>query len=207
MTLAYHSDPAVKARLLSAIKADQEADAILQGAFLTKNPDNPVGFTGCAVGCAVAAFRGTVSVDDWHGELEKDAGIPKQINYIIDGTFENLASEVAPQFVYDVFDAIPVAADLSLVVSNLMLDVLVGEPYGLIKLPDLANDVKAAVEAIVECYRRRLVGNEPTEREWQVAGELARAAWDAWDARAAYYPWLAERLIEHLANAPVGGPA
>lgn len=196
--LAYKSDPAIKAKLVAAIEADHKADAILQGSFIDKDSDNPVGFTGCAVGCAVAAFRGVVNLDEWHQVLQDETNIPRQLNYVIDGTFENLNSDDAPQFALDVFNAIEPGADLSLVVSRLMLDVLDGEPYGLLRIDDLADDVRKAVQMVADCYRRRLAGDEPSEQDWQAAGD---AAW------AAYPQWIADKLIGHLKGAPVPAKA
>ncbi len=213
--IAFHGSPAIKAQLLEELREHAAHDRIVKGQYWENGK-------GCAVGC-------TIQGDD-HSLYESRLGIPKQIAHLEDVLFEALPNEDAMRFPIEFIEAIPVGADLSLVVSNLMYDLLTDNDFGLLALPDLAEDVKTAIEAVAKCYRRRLSGDEPSKEEWSASGELAwdawdaRAAWDAWDARdardaraawaardardardarAAQRRWQRDRLLHHLANAPV----
>ena len=106
------------------------------------------------------------------------------IAYLEDAIFESLQNGDTKNFPLRFLEAIPVGADLSMVVPKFLYWLLSDEAWG---LKPTADDVKQAVSAVSECYRRRIAGDEPSEEDWERAGQAAWAAWAAradWAARA-----------------------
>jgi hypothetical protein len=184
--LAFHNDPAIKAKYVARVKAHTLADEIRQG-FYWQNGK------GCAVGC-------TIEGND-HNRYETELGIPQQIARVEDGLFEALSETDAKAFPLQFLEAIPVGADLSMVVSNLMLDILAHPEKGLLQLPRLTDRTKVAIEQVAELYRRRLAGNEPTLEEWYSSRRDAADAADAADAYAYAYAADAAYAADDAADA------
>lgn len=179
--IAFHGDPKIKEKYLARLRAHAKADEIIHGVYWEHGK-------GCAVGCTIHSSR--------HESYETELGIPTAIAYLEDSIFESLQNGDAKAFPLRFLKAIPVGADLSMVISQFIYWMLSDETWGL--KPE-AEDVKQAVNAVSECYRRRIAGDEPTQTQWEAAGTAARDAW------AAFRKASAEKLPELLAAAPVKG--
>jgi len=174
--IAFHGKESVKAEYLARVRAHAAADEIIHGKYWQEGK-------GCAVGC-------TIHGSD-HFNYETELGIPAAIAFLEDSVFESLPNGDAKNFPARFLEAIPVGADLSMVVPQFLYWMLSDEAWGL--KPE-SPDVKAAVDAVAECFKRRIAGDEPSEEDWESSVKLARAAWaarDAWDARAAWAAWAA----------------
>lgn len=207
--LAWHNDAALKERTVAALRKDREIDAFVQGTYISKDPEAALGFRGCAIGCVVQSQRGIIASDteNWHQMVEDDLGIPLVVSHLIDRIFEDLSTddEQHAQFAVDAIDAVPVGADLSLVSARFMIDILGDDEHGVLQFAGDREDVTASINQVIALYERRLDGDEPSESEWDAAAHAADAARAAARAAhcAAHWTWMSERLIHHLANAPV----
>ena len=169
--LAYHGDLSIKEKYLARIRLHAAHDEIIKGCYWQKGK-------GCAVGC-------TIHGSD-HGAYERELGIPQTIAHMEDAMFERLPNVVAMKFPERFLAAITPGADLSLVMSRLMLWLLVDPDDGVILFAD-AEDAKSAIERIAALYERQLSGDNPSPEEWSAAAATAcaAAAATAWAATAA----------------------
>lgn len=200
--LAYHNDPAIKAKYLARVRAHREADALIQGTGWDRGK-------GCAVGCTLEAYE--------HERYPIELGIPEQLAHLEDNIFEELKNGEALAWPEQFLGAIQPGADLSMVWPRFAVWLLAD----LEKIEDLADDVRACIVGVRACYERRIAGDEPSDGDWQKAGVAAwdaweaRAAWAAWDARGAraakrtatFWPDCRDELLRLLREAPVGGAA
>ena len=217
MITAWHNDHDLKAATVADLKRDHEKDHLVRGLFGELGIDSE--YRGCQVGCLVMAdmFRhGTLNEESvynvaWHAEVESRFGVPRALAYLWDRTFEGVPSAAAPVFAIASVDAVRVGADLSMVVSRVMLDVLADPENGVWKFTAEGSRQRAAVEAVGGFYIRRLAGDEPTRDEWMsarsaaddaYAAYAADAAADAAYARRTHFTWVGERIIHHTLNAP-----
>jgi hypothetical protein len=161
----------------------------------------------------------------WHGEVERQYGIPERVGHIIDSTFEHLKAPAHAAFAVEVIDAIPVGADLSLVADTLWLEALTDSEVG-VYAQDLTTEARAAVDGVIAIVRRAAAGEDvPRSEWWASAAACDRAAEDASDTPAWPFmdsaatlageatdadsmehvtaEWTAARLIRHLSAAPV----
>lgn len=99
--VAYHGDPAVKAKYLARVQAHRLADELRQCFGYWENGK------GCAVGC-------TIHGGD-HGAYETELGVPRILARLEDGMFETLPVAEAKEWPVSFLEAIPVGADLSMV--------------------------------------------------------------------------------------------
>jgi len=192
---AWHNSPDLKTQVVDRLRQHRAADEIVHGVYQELDPDTASGYRGCAIGCTLPA-QPSYNVDGidqitpgqgWHAQVEAEYGIPATIAHLIDGIFEALPTDRGEHadFAVAVIEAIPVGADLSLVSSRLMLDLLADPQRGMFQLCDEGSDARTAVEAVAGLYVRRLAGDEPSEEDWD------RAAWAAWAAGAAGAAWAA----------------
>ncbi len=178
--LAYHGDPKIKEHYLSRVRAHAAADEILHGRFWE-------GGKGCAVGCTIH------SAD--HARYETELGIPRQIAHLEDQIFEMLWPDIARKWPERFLAAIPVGADLAPIIPEFLIWTLTDPKDGILALA-LVDD-HAMVLKIAELYERRLKGDEPTDSDWNAAGDAlskapdsntshtARAVWEAREAGSA----------------------
>lgn len=183
-------------------------------------------FHGCLTGDALRAEKGYTLDDldrleggvDWHREGERFWGIPHGLGAVLDAMFEALPADECAAFAVAATRAIPVGADLGLVVDRWLLDILADSERGVVRHTAEGSAQRAAVDAVAALYRRRLSGDEPAQAEWRTArraadaaayaaADAARAA--AADAAAYAYAaarrWQAARLIHHIETAPAAG--
>lgn len=244
-TLAWHGNPALKAEVADRMRLHREHDEFLQGLYQLVNPKYASGYKGCLIGCTLppepmpdhehVALRhsdGGVEPSSppfgWHGRVEQLYGIPRTVGHLLDKIFENLPVNEGQhaRFAVESVEAAPVGADLTMVPSRLMLDILAHPERGFYQRAEEYE--RPAVGVVIELYRRRIDGDEPTERDWldgrayarrsgcEVADDAVYAViskdasqyaeavdftgdWGTSD----WWLWVAERLIHHLATAPV----
>lgn len=234
MIVAWHGDPALKAEVAARMRQHREHDEIVQGLYQLVNPKYASGYKGCLIGCTLPpepvetkwilpkdeGLEPSSPLAGWHGRVEQLYGIPRPVGYLLDKIFESLPVDEGRHawFAVESIEAIPVGADLTLVPSRLLLDVLTQ--------PEPAAQ-RVAAEQVIGLYARRVAGDEPAWQEWLDAGRgvgnvVKSAAYAGACPKAAeafayavghadarkvdrygWWHWVAERLIHHLATAPV----
>jgi hypothetical protein len=189
--IAWHGDPDLKAEVVARIAAHRVEDSIIQGLYQEIDHNLASGYRGCLIGCTLPAqAKGREPSVGWHTRVEELYGIPRAIGYLLDRIFENLPTDDGQHAVFAVasIEAVPVGADLSLVSSKLMLEILADAERGVLRHTAEGSDQRAAVEAVIALYVRRLAGDEPSRDEWLAARRDAYAADAAYaDADAAAY--------------------
>jgi hypothetical protein len=154
--IAFHGDKKIKAKYLRRVRAHAAADEIIKGQYWE-------GGKGCAVGCTIHS--------SYHGYYESELGIPEALAHLEDTIFENLPADLAKTWPHRFLSAPSVGADLALVSSRFLLEILTGEK-GVIRHAGTASQ---AVQTVADLYSRRLSGDEPDRAEWAEAAR-ARAA-------------------------------
>lgn len=230
--IAWHGDPDLKAKTVAALRLDHEQDRLVRGIYASSDPSRV--YRGCMVGCLVAnqiVVEQGINLDRnsfnlfagmWHAETASRFGVPESLAHLWDSTFEGLPYAESPQFAIDSIEAMTPGADLSLVPSLLVADILGHPERGVLANPDLAVEKRDATAEVLALFARRLAADEPTETEWEQA---SMTAYDV-QANPAYYAsgeyetyadstagmwadderdwlWIAERLIHHTRTAPV----
>ena len=172
--LAFHNDPAVKAKYLARVKAHRAADDLRHGVYWERGK-------GCAVGC-------TIHGSD-HAAYERELGIPRILARLEDGIFERLSSPHDQAWPQEFLEAIPVGADLSLVWPRFALALLADEEYGMLQYIEHARHAqqKEAIERIIALYQAwAKTGTKPAAAACaDAAAACAAAACAAADAAAA----------------------
>jgi len=162
--LAFHGKQEIKDKYVARVKAHESADEIAQGYYWEKGK-------GCAVGCTIHGRD--------HHSYEVELGIPTAIALLEDRIFEGLPNDIAKGFPLRFLEAIPVAADLSMLVPKMMLWLLIDENHGVIKHG--SEKGKLAIQSVSDLYIRKIAGETVTVSEWLIARKSAAA-----DAAAAY---------------------
>src|SRR5437899_1195851 len=143
MLTAWHNDPNLKTRIMIALHEDQNRDRYIRGNYASLMDGQ---WRGCHIGCLVMASTRATNhdatgqlVDDiehemsWHAKAEELYGIPRALAYLWDRVYEGIPGNEAPAFAVASVDAVPVGADLSLVTSHVMLDLLADPDRGVWK--------------------------------------------------------------------------
>ena len=198
--------------LLDEIVRHRKADLLRQGAY-KKEIDGKFRF--CAVGCAIETLNVKLGKDysnDNHSAYETELEIPRTLAYLEDKIFEQLPRGKAMMWPEHFIAAIPVGADLSLVVPKLMLWIMDDVKKYAKKSPQILK----AIQTVRELYRRKIKGEIITDEEWNSARKNA-AAEAAYAAEAAAYAayaaaattdayaertWQANKIREYLPNMP-----
>ncbi len=196
---AFHGDPKVKEKYLARVKAHRKADEIVKGLYWEDGK-------GCAVGCTIHGEN--------HRAYEKELGIPIQIAHLQDWLFEHLPNGEAKGLPVDFLEAIPVGADLKLVLPRFFHWILV-DPDGVIQYAQGEGEERAkeAILSVAALHNRVVKGQEVTSEQWSAARAAARAARAA--ARAARgaawaaseSAWAAARDAAWAASAAAWGAA
>lgn len=200
--LAWYNDPALKAEVSARMLQHRVEDSIIQGAYQTFAPEYASQYKGCLIGCTLpmAEVRAgkrcgcgcgewiepSIVHIDWHKQVEKLYGIPQTLNHVFDALFESLPPSRAAWFAVNTIEAIPVGADLS---------------------------------GVAELFHQDLVAQAKRSRKrlYLYADEREHAEWLEWETQNLLGEYtesvarkkaveLAEKLLEHLANAPVPNP-
>jgi len=245
MNLAWHNNPDLKTEVAERMAAHRSEDSIVQGFYQQISTQIASGYRGCLIGCTLppqplpegADVAGCNDIwgaepkapdNGWHARVEQLYGIPETIGYLLDRIFESLPADsgACARFAVDSIEAVPVGADLSMVPDRLMLDVLADPEHGMLPHMAVGSDRRPAVVQVIDLYRRRLAGDEPSDDEWidayicdyddewvhvqaAQAGHADGGAFASYALAAAgdcagprWWTWVADRLLHHLANAP-----
>ena len=173
--LAFHGNQAIKDLYVARVKAHALADEIVQGQYWGHG-------RGCAVGCTIHGSQ--------HSRYEDEIGVDRRLAYLQDRIFEGLPLAEAKEFPLAFLNAIPVGADLSLVLPRFIVWMLSDPARGTMRL--CSEQGKEATRVVVALYQRLIDGGEVSDKEWRNARKLAAdaayayAAADAAAAAAAY---------------------
>jgi hypothetical protein len=172
--IAFHGNPAIRAKYLARVRAHRAADQIVHGQYWEDGK-------GCAVGC-------TIHSSD-HASYETELGIPTALAYLEDRMFESMSNGKALEWPERFLKAVPVGADLSGVVPQFLAWLMLDETYGVAFTTTDEEIADLAAEVGLRYTAGDVDGPEATD----LANRL-RAAWaarDAWDARDAWAAWAA----------------
>ena len=156
--LAFHDDPAIKAKYVNRMKDHIAADQVIQKLSWEEETNS-----GCAVGCTLNSYS--------HEAYEEELGIPEALARLEDSIFEGLPVRDAPAFALGFLTAIHPGADLSMVTSRMC--------HWMLTSPDLDLQGKAteagrsAIVTVATLYSQRIAGNEPSDTEWSSARSAA----------------------------------
>ena len=169
--LAYLNDPTLKATMMTSLRAHKRHDDFMRGVYWAPDLGK-----GCAVGCSLEALGVPADQRDRHALYPEMLGIPEQIAKLIDNLFENLPDPDYKSWPVRIMDAIPVGADLSHVVAEWLLWLLIDKRHGVIQYATTDRQ-RQIIRDVADLYVRRLAGDEPTRDEWSTA--TAAAATDS----------------------------
>ena len=221
--LAFHNDPAIKAKYLHRVEVHAAADEIIHGTYWERGK-------GCAVGCTVHSSS--------HKAYEDELGIPRMLARLEDTLFEGQSNGKSKEFPARFLSVIQPGADLSRVGWQ-FLHWLLTEELASRDDPRVAKEIKACADVLIPltkgepCDRNaadlaRRAARAKASEYWTAVAYAAYAA-DAADAYAAYaayaadgaaavayaadaarrstrlaaYERMAEKLLELLASAPL----
>lgn len=165
--LAYHDDPALKARLIAEMREHRESERLVRGLYYDSHSGK-----GCAVGCLLKDPLGR------HARYESEFGIPAQLAHLEDALFEALPQSEAQKWPERFLEAIPVGADLGFVWPRFAIWLFTDAEHGVAR-----HDSSGACERVAALYRRFADGDKPEQREWEAAANAA-----AYAAAGAYGP-------------------
>ena len=154
--LAYHNDPAVKAKHVGRMRAHQEADELVRGAYWKDGK-------GGAVGC-------TVHSDD-HAAYETDLGMPKWFAYLEDRIFEGMSNAASRRFPLRLLSAIPVGFAAWDSLHHEFCAYLLRDVCKFDRTEDTAT--AAAVDAVIHLHER---WTEADDQAWKAARSAAYSA-------------------------------
>jgi len=181
---AFKGDKKLKKLLLDEIIRHRKADLLRQGAYKTEIDGK---FRFCAVGCAIETMNVKLGKDysnGDHGAYEKELEIPRQLAYLEDRIFENLPKEKAMMWPEQFIAAIPVGANLTMVMPKLMLWIM----DDVKKFAKKSPEVLKVIATVRELYRKKIKGEIIKNEEWISARDAAyAAAYAAYDAAYAAY--------------------
>jgi len=154
MLQAFRNDPAVKEYYLARIREHAAHDEIIKGTYWQKGK-------GCAVGCTIHSSS--------HSHYETCLGIPTAIAWMQDSIFENLPNADAMVFPEAFLLAIPVGADLSLVMPRMMLWLMSDNTYGAKRY----MENHSSINRVIKLYKDWIETNTPNEQAFIEATDEA----------------------------------
>lgn len=89
--LAYHNDPSTKLKYQNRYEEHRKADEVVQGLGYSKG-------RGCFVGCTLDAYD--------HSRFPTELGWPEWLAHLADKIFEGLSKEEAPEFGFNLLEAV-----------------------------------------------------------------------------------------------------
>jgi hypothetical protein len=196
--VAFHGDPAIKAKYLARVIAHQKADHLIRG---TGWKDSK----GCAVGCTLEAYD--------HSRYPIELGIPEWLAQVEDRLFEGMSEEKSRTWPEEFLRACPVGSDLEKIKPEFLIMILESTltTFNHVAYPEL----KKVVDGSIALWNRDdisspawieavWVARAAAEAAWAAAGaaaaEVARAAWVA-RAAAGAAAWVAAAAARAAAGA------
>jgi hypothetical protein len=165
--IAYHHDPAVKARYIARIRTHRLADDLVKGFYWMHGK-------GCAVGCTLE--------DSDHRRYETELGIPVRIAYLEDAVFEGLPNAEARMFPERFLEAIPPGGDLSSVPDAFLASLMSTLRLNPVRFPKASYAV-----GTVQALCRSAANHMPDDpASWKAAAEAIEAGMS--EGIAAAYP-------------------
>jgi hypothetical protein len=174
--LSYQGDSGLKARFVGHVLRHQAEDRVLQGTYGLIDESGQ--WKGCAVACSLRSLdevTGVRTVVDnrSHGRLAERLGIPLELAYLEDRTFEGLSVELARGWPARFAEAIPVGRDLTMVWARLALWMLSDPESGVLRLAR-SERTKSGIAGVVALYQRWVDGEKPSVEEWRKARAARR---------------------------------
>ena len=165
--IAYHNDPAIKAKLLADLQAHADADRLVKGQYWENGK-------GCAVGCTLYSL-GVDGAASNHAEYETRLGIPQMLARLEDTIFEGLPNADAMQWPMRFSAAIAPGADLSRVGWKWLHWLLTD---GLARVTDVAATaaIKQCADVLLPLTRGELADHAAADAAHAAAHAAARAA-------------------------------
>ena len=177
---AYHGDPAIKLKYVGRVRAHQDADELVRGAYWKDGKGGPLTESrfpsvirvrgaywkdgkGGAVGC-------TVHSGD-HAAYETDLGMPKWLAYLEDRIFEGMSNVASRRFPLRLFSAIPVGFAAWDSLHHEFCAYLLRDVCEFDRAEDTAT--AAAVDAVIHLHER---WTEADDQVWKAAESAAYSA-------------------------------
>ena len=186
--LSYLDDSKLKDAILEEMRWHKEQDMFLKGTYAEGSNGD---FRGCAVGCTIHSINrkfGRKLSTSIHEHYETELGIPEAIAHLEDALFEALPDKEAMEWPVQFLEAVPVGADLSMVIPQFLYWLLSDENDGVIRFapPDNKWGVKSAIEGVIALFKEWIeTGVRPSRAARAAAAAAARAAAAAAAAAAA----------------------
>jgi hypothetical protein len=161
--IAFHGDPAVKDMALARLRRHMADGSFV---FFPAWEDGKANVIGAVV-----------EADDQTAFADR-LGYPVALVASLEGivhTYQTLA--IAQAFVLDWFERTPIGADLSSVVSQVLLLIL--ERPDLVALTSPHGELERCRQAVIALHRREIAGDAPDRKAWKVERLAAVAASDA----------------------------
>jgi len=161
-SIAFRGDPAVKQEALARLRSHIVAGTFLYGPAWSEEGVNAIG--------------AIVEADDTHKYSEM-LGYPLALATALPSIINAIAPlDKAAQYAEAWLERTPVGADLSKVVSQVLISII--EEPAVVALTAQQAAVEASRSAVVALHRRVLDGNEPDRTEWKSVRMAAVAASD-----------------------------
>ena len=158
--LAYHDDPAIKAKYMAIVEGHRLADEIVQDYDYWEDGK------GCAVGCTLHSDR--------HQDYPAELGIPEVLAWLEDAIFEGMPVVASRRWPGRFLAAPKPGADLSLVWPRFVVWMLKSDDLGLLRIAGRAG--KSSIAQVVALHLRTIQGDHPSPEEWSAAVLAAESA-------------------------------
>lgn len=186
--LAWHGDPALRDAAVTRMRDHAQADALIQGAYLTIDEDAPGGYRGCFYGCLVAELAPEVFTDadpdedglvydedgaprepagGWANGTARLLGLPARFGRLAEALFEALPAAEAPEFAVAITEAIAPGADLLRVVDRWLIALLTDPDRGVRRVA--GSHGLPIIDDVAALLARSADGTPPDREEWTVA--------------------------------------
>ena len=157
--LAYHNNPAIKAKYIGRMHAHLEADDLVRGTYWKNGK-------GCAIGCTVHSSE--------HKAYETELGMPEWFARLEDKIFEGMSEPVSRQFPIDLLSVIPVGFEKWDKLYHefcifLLYDIC---EFDRAKYPDVAS----IVDAVIRLHEHWTKTDDQTWKAVELTAQLAMQA-------------------------------
>ncbi|MGH3779807.1 MAG: hypothetical protein ACRDRO_04025 [Pseudonocardiaceae bacterium] len=204
---AWHNSPALKTEVTARMATHRAADTLVQAVYQERLPNSALGYRGCFLGCTLPWLAPIPQDPTWAEMVERYYAIPATVGDLVEATFENLREDRCGAFAFAVVDAIPIGADLSLVIPAVNLDLLTDPVYGVTRFTTEGSAQHTVITQVADLLGRVVAGGAVTPAEWQAANTATEAAvWTAHDEITADATTTAQVIIDHWGAVEASGP-